>query len=311
MEYFILKPNGEQTGTFSIEEIRAMLEKGVIGPDTQYWHEGIDSWRPVTRIEESLNFQLPAPDSQKTTPPQPRKLPLSSREVLRPDASLKKSSRAIASSVTPELRPATQKLEPKLFEAPVPPPTENSAVPEPSAQPEAIRYEAAAPIAKKSRLLQGFLYTASVVVLALALDYGGPLLHKVSDLFQSEVTLNNDETFVLLDPAQIKPYLDDMQNFPPLDHLRHQLAQTTDLSERTNLQLGIQKSETMHTNEIQQRYLAMHKAERLTPGVYKVVKRYDADGNLTTLRADASTWYAISTQGLTVYARKSSETPAQ
>ena len=76
MEYFILKPDGEQTGTFSIDQIRAMLNSGHIGPDTRYWHEGISDWQPIDRIEESVNFPEPARTSRtRRRTPCPRPLP--------------------------------------------------------------------------------------------------------------------------------------------------------------------------------------------------------------------------------------------
>src|ERR1700733_312339 len=70
MEYFLIKPNGEQTGTYSIEQVKTMLAAGYIGKDTRYWHEGITEWLPVSRIDESLKFVPPEPEASTTIPPQ-------------------------------------------------------------------------------------------------------------------------------------------------------------------------------------------------------------------------------------------------
>ncbi len=72
MEYFILKPDGEQTGTYSLEQVRSMLNSGFIGTDARYWHEGIADWQPIDQIEESINFPEPDPH-QLHAPPPPRK----------------------------------------------------------------------------------------------------------------------------------------------------------------------------------------------------------------------------------------------
>jgi hypothetical protein len=304
MEYFILKPNGEQTGTFSIEQIRAMLEKGVIGPETQYWHEGIEGWRPITRIEESLHFQPPAPTAQPSTKPQPLKFPPTSRAVLRPYSTLKKSSGPLVQPGTTQTRPPTRKL--------VPNPVQNQTPSQPktSARTEPIRAEPAPPVVvKKRRILNWVLYAVSVVVVALAIDYGEPLLQTATHLFQSEITLNSNETYVLLNPAEIKSFTNDMRNFPPLDNLRHQMEQATDPASRAGLALAVQKSALFHANEVEQRYLAMRKAERIPSGTYKVLKRFDDQGNPTLFPRGTSIWYAISYQGQTVYAHKAADTP--
>jgi hypothetical protein len=304
MEYFILKPNGEQTGTFSIEQIRAMLEQGVIGPATKYWHEGIEGWRPIDRIEESLNFQPSAPTAQKSVPAQPAKLPVNSRAILRPNSLLKKSS--------PISRPVeTVSYTPPRPEAP-PSPTRKEIPPQPILGPEPARtqIEPAAPVViKKRRVIDWIIYAASVAVVALAIDFGGPLVHTISDLFRSDVTLKSDETYVLLDQAAIKPFSDDMRNFPALEALRHQMEQATDPGARARLDLALQKATTFHTNEVEQRYLGMRKAELIEPGAYQVLKRFDDQGNATSARTGPSIWYAISYQGQTVYAHKAADSP--
>jgi hypothetical protein len=55
VEYFLLKANGEQTGTYSVDQVKAMLASGYIEQNTLYWKEGMTGWRSVTRIDEPID----------------------------------------------------------------------------------------------------------------------------------------------------------------------------------------------------------------------------------------------------------------
>ena len=46
MHYFIFN-NGEKSGPFTLEQLLAVANKGEMAPDLQYWHEGMDDWKPI------------------------------------------------------------------------------------------------------------------------------------------------------------------------------------------------------------------------------------------------------------------------
>lgn len=304
MEYFILKPDGEQTGTYSIEQIRDMLEKGVIGSDTQYWHEGIPEWRPIDHIEESLNFQPPAPTTSPTVSTQPKKRPPASRAIPRPASPPEKShSPPVESPKLPERPPAVITFPPSRDEPPARPD-----IPQ-DTRPAAIRF---APAARPwyKRVSGWVLYVINVTLAALAIHYAEPAVHYVSDSLQRKVTLTSADTYALVDRSQIKSFAADMRNSPATEALQHQIEKTTDPNSRMRLQIGLEKTKTWHINEVEGRYLGTGQAETIEPGTYRLLDYLDENGDSTTPRPGNPAWLAIVYKGHTVYAYQAPDSSA-
>ena len=55
MDYYILNPDGERAGPYSIDQVRAMWANDRVTLGTLYWTEGLDEWRPLSEI---LNLAL-------------------------------------------------------------------------------------------------------------------------------------------------------------------------------------------------------------------------------------------------------------
>src|ERR1043166_7810628 len=55
---------GQQTGPFSLEEVRSMLDSGRIALTDLAWKEGLESWQPLDRV---LNI-TPSPLANQPAP---------------------------------------------------------------------------------------------------------------------------------------------------------------------------------------------------------------------------------------------------
>jgi len=297
MEYFLLKPhNGEQTGTYSIEQVRAMLSEGVIGPDTCYWHEGITEWRPVDQIEESLHFQPPVTTSPQGAPTHPPKFAPTSRAVLRHDPVLERANFPPVEAKKPgEFVPSIITLPPIRLEPASAPDSPHVTAPAPS-QP------AAAARPRNKPVLGWLIYILNVIVVALAIDYAGPAVHYLSQLHPNSVTLTSNDTYALVDQAAIKSFADDLRNSPTVDSLQRQVAQTTDPVTLVSLKIGLEKENARHIDEVEQSYLGMGKAEIIEPGTYRLINYLDEKGDPTTLNKGNPVWIAILYKDQTVYA---------
>lgn len=68
-EYYVLL-NGQQTGPYSIEQLRSMWQLGAINPTTLYWQTGMPSWFPLATIQHLLGVppNTPYPVYQQYQP---------------------------------------------------------------------------------------------------------------------------------------------------------------------------------------------------------------------------------------------------
>jgi len=296
MDYFILKPDGEQTGTYSIEQIRDMLATGFIGSDTRYWHEGITEWRPIDRIEESLDLQPPVPTAQEVAAARPQKLPVASRLIKRPDPLRQKSHVSPGPSTKVEDQPSAPAVPaflPSQNESPASPDIPREAGPARTQPTDAAR-------PKGRRLLGWVLYMINVTLVALAIDYGGPAVHYVWDLLQTKVTLTAS-TYALVDRSKLKTFVDEMQNRSMIEGVQHQIELTTDPKSRAWLQAALERDSARHVQDVQQHYLQSSEAEFIDPGIYRVLDYFDDKGVSTGHHDKNLVWTAISYQGQTVY----------
>ena len=288
MEYFILKPDGEQTGTYSLDQIRSMLNSGYIGLDTRYWHEGISDWQPLDRIEESVNFPEPSPNEPPSCPaaplaalvrqPRPRHHPrrISSRSAPAPPPSAAPPSSHPSSRTSPRRsRPPTS-----------PPPRSSSNTPTPTARlPPSSRFRSREPPPSAARpaapLLTGAqLRTLSTFLLALAIIAAVIASRHPARSPLSKVTLTSRNDYVLVDQAAIKTFEADMKNSPVADSLQKQAALTTDPVVLQKINIGLQQETARHTQEILQQYLRGGKAQVVAPGTYNTVAYLNDDGVL-------------------------------
>jgi hypothetical protein len=67
MDYFILRADGDQTGPYSLDQLRAMWASGQVNLDMAYWHEGMSEWQLLRCLETTLKPVPEAPVTQ--TPP--------------------------------------------------------------------------------------------------------------------------------------------------------------------------------------------------------------------------------------------------
>ena len=51
MEIFLGK-KGQQTGPYSVEEVRALVGKGEFGPNHLCWHKGLSGWKRISEVAE-------------------------------------------------------------------------------------------------------------------------------------------------------------------------------------------------------------------------------------------------------------------
>jgi hypothetical protein len=319
MEYFILKPDGEQTGTFSLEQIRSMLNSGFIGADTRYWHEGISGWQPIDRIEESTNF--PEPDSHKPqAPPPPSKWTGSLARAIpsphhkRPSGPIPEVSGSAAppSPAVPEPhRPVVEIPEPKLrIETP---PTANGA----STHDEPIIHEAPAisrgqavaeaprtPTRRRFRLpLPSFAHVrlASSILLAAAIIAAIVASRHPAKSALSQVTLTSRNDCVLTDQTAIKPFEEEMRNSPVIARLKDLIAKSTDTAFVQSASIGLQQEIAKHETDVTHEYVQNGKAEIVETGSYRTVAYLDDNGALVVAHAGAP-WAAILYKGAIVYA---------
>jgi hypothetical protein len=295
MEYFLLKPDGEQMGTFSIEQVRTMLNTGFIDRDTRYWHEGATEWIPVDRIDESLQFEPPARAPVATVPPQ--KIAAVLKAVPPP------SPKQEIPHATP-VQVIKGEYHPIVLRPTVSIPLEAPAESVPKTDPEPVARVPAPIVAPppRRRFVDWAFYLFQVAILALALNYAVPAFHYVSELFTRKITLAASENYVLLSLATIPSFADDMQNSPIAQSLQLQIERTTDPDILLRLKIGLVKERARHIDEVEQRYLQDGSAEIIPPGSYKLLDYLDAKGHLVTAGSGQIAWAVISDQNRTLYA---------
>jgi hypothetical protein len=299
MEFFILKPDGEQTGTYSLDQVRSMLNSGFIGPDARYWHEGISDWQPIDRIEESVDY--PEPDPRAPQAPPPHKW----------SGSL---ARAIPSPYQQKRSPAVTPAEPPVPAAPhVPEPQRPAAeIPTSSLRIEsssdvngapatARQAREAAPASEPSRRTPRFrlprpttaqLYAITSTLLALVILAAVIASRHPARSAFSHVTLMSRNSCVLLNQADIKPFEDDMHNAPVVTRLKGVIATSTDNAFVQAASVGLQDEIAKHETAVTQKYLQAGKAKVIEPGSYDAVAYLDDNGALVTAHAGAP-WAAL------------------
>jgi hypothetical protein len=318
MEYFILKPDGEQTGTFSIEQIRSMLNSGFIGPDTRYWHEGLPEWQPVDRIEESINFPEPDPHQLHGPPPTQKWSGSLARAIPSPKQQKQKSGPVAAAVPTPALlqvpavpavpaplRPAAEIPAPSLQIETAPHPNGASA----SAAPTISREQAVAeaPRAQPRRAFRLPLPSAAQVCAVAFLLLTAAIIAAIvasrhpakSVLSTATITLHND--CVLTDQTAIKSFEDDMRNAPVVARLKELIAKSKDTAFIQTASVALQTEITRHETDVTHDYVQGGKAEIIEVGRYSTVAYFDDNGALVVAHAGAP-WAAILYKGAIVYA---------
>jgi len=307
MEYFLIKPNGEQTGTYSIEQVKTMLAAGYIGKDTRYWHEGITEWLPVSRIDESLKFVPPAPESSNTIPPQ--KVAAVLKAIPPPATKIETSKKGKSKqrkSAGPSLPAAPTSPAPTRSESPpikeeVPGGEVTTPAVPVAAQP------APAPPPKIPRLVERFLWVTLGALLMFAVLRGPALAAYISDKLADKIILTDTDNFVLLDAATIKSFTQDMQSSPMVESLKNQIAQTTDPVALERLKIGVENENSRHADEVRQQYLRANNALKVDPGTYRILAYYDDQGVVTNPRKDQAVWVAVPYRDQTVYALRPAE----
>jgi hypothetical protein len=302
MEYFLIKPNGETTGTYSIEQVRAMLAAGYIGQDTRYWHEGITGWQPIDRIEESLQFEPPPPPPSKTVPPQ--KLAAVLKAVPPPATKLEKPKEPeTPRKVGGPSIPAATRVPSPLVEEAIPsgevPAREASAVVPPSRKLPS----------KSPRLLERLLFSTLGALLMLAVLRGPAAVRYISDQLTDKIILTDTSNFVLLDPATIKPFTQDMHSSPVIEALQSQITQTTDPVALARLKINVDTEISHHTDETREQYLRAHSALNIDAGTYRILAYYDDKGGGFKPRKGQAAWVAIHYRDQTVYAFRPATSP--
>jgi hypothetical protein len=322
MEYFILKPDGEQTGTYSIEQIRAMLNTGFIGPDTRYWHEGINEWQPIDRIEESLNFPEPGADEPHASPPPPQKLSGSLARAIPSPYQQKRTTGPTVNVTTPV--PEKTPAAPIIPEAPrrvLEIPTESDLRdpedlfdPLPDVRPDAESSLAGpAPTAKRLDRaprrplpLGTLLYAGTTTLLVVAIIVAIILSRHPARSPLSRVTLTSGNDYVLLDQTAIKSFEDEMRNSAAVDSLRQQIGTSTDPVLIQRININLEKMTQEHAAEVTQDYIRTGRAQIVPPGTYDATAYFDDAGVLTPTRPGLP-WVALTVNGRIVYAYLGSE----
>jgi hypothetical protein len=307
MEYFILKPDGEQTGTFSIDQIRSMLNSGYIGLDTRYWHEGIADWQPIDRIEESVNFPEPSPDEPHPAPPPARRLTGSlARAIPSPHQQKQRAASLTSSKTLPTISVPPVVPEPvKVAEIPAPSrhvehPASTNGTPAPATAESPVAPIVARP-PRRPLLTWAQARTLSTLLLALAIIATIVASRHPAKSPLSKVTLTSRNDYVLVDQAAIKPFEDDMRNSSVAQSLQGQIRAMSDPLILQKLNIGLQQETGRHAGEVTQQYLHSGKAEVIEPGTYSTVAFLDDNGVLTAPRTGAP-WVAILYKGNIVYA---------
>ncbi len=308
MEYFLIKPNGEQTGTYSIEQVRAMLAADYIDKDTRYWHEGITEWQSVSRIEESLKFVPPEPEPAKTIPPQ--RVAAALKAIPPPATKIetsKKSKGKQRKPGGPSLPAASTSPAATRSESP---PIDEEVPPDEVTTPEVpvAAHAAPAPPSKIPRLVERLLCAALGAVVMFAVLRGPAIVSYISDQLADKIILTDTNNFVLLDAATIKSFAQDMQSSPMVESLKNQIAQTTDPVALERLKIGMDNENSRHGDEVQQQYLRANNALKVDPGTYRILAYYDDQGVLTQPRKNQAVWVAIPYRDQTVYALRPADT---
>jgi len=299
MDYFLIKPNGEQTGTYTIEQVRAMLAAGYIGKDTRYWHEGITEWQPIGRIEESLQFVPPAPVLKAIPPPATR---IETSKKGKAKQRKPEGPSVPATPIPPTTRIPKRSGSPPITEQPL---TGERATHDVSVAPHAAPKTSS----KIPPLFERLLCLILGALLMLAVLRGPALLRYISDKFADKVVLTDSNNFVLLDALTIKPFTQAMQSSPMVASLQNQITQTTDPIALDRLKIGVKNENSRHADEIQQQYLRANTALKIAPGTYHVHAYYDDQGAPTTPHKDQAVWVAIPYRNQTVYALRAAEAP--
>ena len=323
MEYFILKPDGEQTGTFSLDQIRAMLNSGFIDADTRYWHEGIADWQPIDRIEESINYPEPDPH-QPHAPPTPQKWTGSLARAIPSPNQLRQKSGPVAISTAP------------VF-AEVPAPPAMPAVPAPlrpvaEIPTSTLRVESApasngttAPTISRERAVAeaprtgprepfrlpripmpsatqicalGLILLAAAIIAAIVASR-----HPAKSAF-SEVNVTLHNNCVLTDQKAIRSFGQDMRDQRhsiSIARLKDLVAKSTDPAFIQTAGVSLQEAILKYETGVSRDYVQDGKAEIIEPGTYRTVAFFDDSGNLVVAHAGAA-WAAILYKGTVVYA---------
>ena len=58
LRYYILV-NGEQIGNQSIENIKQLIQQGVVTGNSLIWRIGLDNWEEASKIPELINLFVP------------------------------------------------------------------------------------------------------------------------------------------------------------------------------------------------------------------------------------------------------------
>jgi hypothetical protein len=311
MEYFILKPDGEQTGTFSLDQIRSMLNSGYIGPDTQYWHEGMSDWQSVDHIEDSVNF--PEPDPRVQHAPPPHKWTGSLARAIRSPQQQKRSPvvepdtpKAPAAPAVPEPHRPAAEIPPSALRLETAPHTNGVHAPETVTRESA---RAAAPEPQRAprrrfrlpRPSAAQLYAAGSILLAVAILAAVIASRHPAHSALSRVTILSRNACVLTDQTAIKTLEDDMHNSPVITRLKGIIATSTDGAFVQTASNGLKDEIVKHEVEVTQKYMQAGKVEIIEPGAYNAVAYFDDTGALV-IAHEGAPWVAIRSNGAIVYA---------
>jgi len=318
MEYFILKPDGEQTGTYSIEQVRAMLNSGFIDEGARYWHEGVSDWQPIERIEESINYPEPDPH-QPHAPPAPRKWTGSLARAIPSPYQQKRKSGPIDVASQPATPPAPAVPAPIRPAAEIPTPTLRIEMPPPAngataheatpSEPAFTRAQAVAvapraeprrrfrlPLPSAAQICAVGLILLTAAIIAAIVASRHPAKSALSEI---TITLRND--CVLTDQTAIKPFDDDMRHSPAIAQLKNLIAKSTDTAFVQTANIGLQQAIVKHETDVTHDYVQNGKAEIIEAGAYRTVAYLDDNGALVVAHAGAP-WAAILYKGAIVYA---------
>ena len=328
MEYFILKPDGEQTGTFSLDQVRSMLNSGFLDTSARYWHEGIADWQPIERIEESINYPEPDPH-QLHAPPAPQRWTGSLARAIPSPTQLRQKSGPVALSST-STPAAPEALAAPVIPAAVHPaaeiptstlrvestPTDSNGTPahEPAA-PTISRGRAVAdaprdeprrpfrlpriPMPSATQICAlGLILLVAAIIAAIVASR-----HPAKSAF-SEVTVTLHNNCVLTDQTAIRTFGQDMRDQRhsiSIARLKDLIANSTDPAFIQTAGVSLQEAVLKYETGVTRDYVQDNKAEIIEPGIYHTVAFFDDRGNVVVAHAGAS-WAAIEYKGKVVYA---------
>jgi hypothetical protein len=317
MEYFLLKSDGEQSGTYSIEQIRKMLKEGFIGHDVRYWHDGIAEWQPIDRIEESVNFRPPEPEPAPFVSNQSKKAGIPRAASAPPPAT--KLERAVpgtpqkrvANPYTPRREPAPATTGPAVSYPTVPEPTVTQiepGEPEDKAVPEVEQPAPAPAHAPQNPARRAFDYILnalpiSLVAVAIAIAVQN---RNAPDSPLGRITLAAGTTYVLYDQASIKPFEDELRESDVAQSLQNQMAQATDPAAAQRLAVSAEKERANHVSTVCQEYIQNNKAAFIDAGTYTALAYFDNNGTLIQPR-EGDAWVAINYNDRIVFVYKGAD----